>query len=76
MDPGVLIYLMREYNMDVNDLEKLLYYKCGMLGISDISNDMRAIEESDAPAAVLALDIFCQRTAKQIALSGCFSRRD
>ncbi|WP_319483207.1 acetate/propionate family kinase [uncultured Cohaesibacter sp.] len=67
MDPGVLIYLMREHNMDVNDLEKLLYYKCGILGISDISNDMRDIEENQEPGAVLALDIFCQRTAKQIA---------
>ncbi|WP_119308877.1 acetate/propionate family kinase [Cohaesibacter haloalkalitolerans] len=67
MDPGVLVYLMREYNMDVNDLEKLLYYKCGILGISDISNDMRDIEENQEPGAVLALDIFCQRTAKQIA---------
>ena len=28
---------------------------------------MRDIEESDAPGAVLAMDIFCQRTAKQIA---------
>ncbi|WP_319411889.1 acetate/propionate family kinase [uncultured Cohaesibacter sp.] len=67
MDPGVLIYLMREYNMGVDDLEKMLYYKCGLLGISDISNDMREIEENEAPGAVLALDIFCQRAAKQIA---------
>ncbi|WP_316860850.1 acetate/propionate family kinase [uncultured Cohaesibacter sp.] len=67
MDPGVLIYLIREYDMNADDLEKLLYYKCGLLGISAISNDMRDIEENEEPGAKLALDIFCNRVAKQIA---------
>jgi acetate kinase len=42
----------------------------GLLGLSELSNDCRTIEESAADGhqqAALALDIFCYRLAKQIA---------
>ncbi|WP_319533072.1 acetate/propionate family kinase [uncultured Cohaesibacter sp.] len=67
IDPGILIYLMRENGMDADDLEKVLYHESGLLGVSGISNDMRDLEDNTDPAAVLAVDLFCSRVAKQIA---------
>ena len=66
IDPGILIHLIREHEMSADDLEKLLYRESGLLGISEISNDMRDLVANDDPHAQLAVDIFCIRVAKQI----------
>ncbi|KAA0596218.1 acetate kinase [Azospirillum lipoferum] len=67
IDPGVLIYLMREKGYGADELEKLLYHKSGMLGVSGLSNDMRDLENSDLPAAAEAVELFCHNVAKQVA---------
>ena len=64
IDPGVLIYLMRK-GMDAGAIEKLLYNKSGLLGVSGISNDMRALLESRDPHAQEAVELFCFRIAKE-----------
>jgi acetate kinase len=69
LDPGVSIYLMREKKLDASQLEELLDRRSGLLGISDISSDMRSLHER-APAnadARLAIDMFCYSVRKQIA---------
>ena len=43
LDPGVMLYLMDRHNMDARALEKLLYQQSGLLGLSGISSDMRAL---------------------------------
>lgn len=65
IDPGVLIYLMRQKGMDADALEKLLYNKSGLLGVSGISNDMRDLLESAEPAAAQAVELFCYRVARE-----------
>ncbi|WP_245593523.1 acetate/propionate family kinase [Azospirillum halopraeferens] len=65
LDPGVLIYLMRANGMDADALEKLLYYRSGLLGVSGISNDMRVLLESEDPHAAEAVELFCFRVAKE-----------
>ncbi len=65
IDPGVLIYLMREKGMGADALEKLLYHKSGLLGVSGVSNDMRALLDSDSPQAAEAVELFCFQVAKQ-----------
>lgn len=65
IDPGVLIYLMRQKNMDAGAIEKLLYNKSGLLGVSGISNDMRALLDSSDPHAEEAVELFCFRIAKE-----------
>lgn len=67
IDPGVLIYLLREKGMDVTALEKLLYKESGLLGLSGISADMRDLLASDKPEAAQAVSMFCDRVAQQIA---------
>ena len=66
VDPGVLLYLLRDRGMSVKDLEQLLYHKSGLLGLSGISNDMRILEASTEARARLAIDYFVHRIAKEI----------
>ena len=65
IDPGVLIYLMRQKGMDADAIEKLLYNKSGLLGVSGVSNDMRALLEGADPHAAEAVELFCFRIAKE-----------
>lgn len=62
IDPGVLLYLGRQ-GMNFDQIEDMLYRKSGLLGVSGISGDMRALQASDAPAAREALDLFVYRVA-------------
>lgn len=66
IDPGVLLYLLREHKLDVDQLEHLLYKRSGWLGISGISGDMLTLEQSDTDSARAAIDHFCYRTALAI----------
>ena len=66
MDPGVVLYLFQELGMSTREVEDVLYRKSGLLGISGISNDMRALVGNDEPAARLAVDYFVYRAAKEI----------
>ena len=50
--------------MCIRDREKLLYKQSGLLGISGISNDMRALVDNPDPAARLAVDYFVYQVIK------------
>jgi len=63
IDPGVLLYLITTKNMTAPAVENLLYRECGLKGLSGISNDLRELLASDAPAAALAIDYFVYRIA-------------
>jgi len=64
LDPGVVLHLIREKNMTADDVEKMLYGKCGLLGLSGISNDMRDLETSSDPNAREAIDFFVYRASQ------------
>jgi len=66
MDPGVILYLFQSLGMSAKEVEALLYKQSGLLGISGISNDMRALLGRDEPAARLAVEYFVYRAAKEI----------
>ncbi|MGH8593099.1 MAG: acetate/propionate family kinase [Gammaproteobacteria bacterium] len=57
IDPGVLIYLMTELEMDVSQVSDLLYHRSGLLGLSGISHDVRQLLASDDPRASQAIEI-------------------
>jgi acetate kinase len=69
LDPGVLIYLMREKKLDAAMLEDLIDHRSGLLGISGVGSDMRRLHEaaSTSADARLAIDMFCYSIRKQIA---------
>lgn len=69
IDPAVVMYLMEKEKMSINDMNKLLNKKSGVLGISGVSSDFRDIEsaaDSGNKRAKLAIDIFCYRVKKYI----------
>jgi acetate kinase len=65
LDPGVLLYLMKERGMDANALEDLLYRRSGLLGVSGISSDMRTLRQSKVPAAAEAIALFVYRIVRE-----------
>ena len=66
LDPGVVLYLMRERGMDPAAVEKLLYNQSGLLGVSGVSSDMRGLLASDAPRARLAIDLYLYRIRREL----------
>lgn len=68
IDPAIIFYLHgKGYSSD--ELNNLLNKKSGLLGISEISNDMRNLTEAQARGdlrAKIAIDIFCYRLRKYI----------
>jgi acetate kinase len=64
VDPGILTYLLRQRHLTGEQLDQLLNKKSGLLGVSEISGDMReitvALREGNARAQ-LAFDVFVHR---------------
>ncbi len=69
LDPGVLVYLMREKKFDAARLEALIDQHSGLLGISGVSGDIRRLHEAAASNrdARLAIEMFCVSVRKQVA---------
>ena len=69
LDPGVLIFLMREKNYDAMMLEDLVDHHSGLLGISGLTSDMRGLHgaASSNADARLAIQMFCYSVRKQVA---------
>ena len=66
LDPGVLLYLMQHEHMDTAGIEDLIYRRSGLLGVSGISSDMRALLASAAPEAREAIDLFVYRIGREL----------
>jgi acetate kinase len=66
LDPGLMLYLMDELKMDARAIETLIYQRSGLLGVSELSSDMRALLSSDAPRAKLAVDLFLYRIGREL----------
>lgn len=76
IDPGVLLYLLKEKKYSVDQLNTLLYQNSGLLGVSGISSHMRELQSSTDPNAIEAVELYCYLAAKQLAalcatLQGC-----
>jgi acetate kinase len=61
LDPGVVLHLISGKGMTAVDVQKFLYQDCGLKGLSGISNDMRELQDSADPRAVLATRYFVYR---------------
>jgi acetate kinase len=53
-----LLYLLRTRRFDETSLEKMLYERSGLLGLSGSSGDMRVLQDSDDPRARFAVECF------------------
>jgi acetate kinase len=68
IDPGILIYLLRQKGLDADQLDYALNYESGLLGISGISSDMRQIlaampQQADAR---LAVEVYVHRIRQTV----------
>jgi acetate kinase len=61
IDPGVVLYLMAEKKMSADAISDLLWKNSGLKGMSGLSQDMRELEASEAPAARAAIAYFVSR---------------
>jgi acetate kinase len=64
VDPGILIYLMREQGYDAAGLDTLLNQQSGLQGLSGISHDLRTVEAAmnvGNQRAKLAWDVYIHR---------------
>lgn len=70
LDPSLISFISQAENISADEALDILNKKSGLLGISELSNDCRTLEEamiSGDHRAKLALDMFAVRTAKHLA---------
>jgi acetate kinase len=69
LDPGLVVYLMRQMERKVTALEKMLNHDAGMVALSGMANDMKTVREAAAKGdakAKLAVEIFTRSVKKAI----------
>lgn len=70
LDPSIIFHLVNQVGYTLDEVNNVLNKQSGLLGISELTNDCRGIEEGyqdGHKGATLALEIFCYRLAKYIA---------
>jgi len=69
IDPAIVLFLSRETGLGLDEVDSLLNRKSGLLGVSGLSNDMRALfkaAKGGHERAALALKMFGYRVRKYI----------
>ncbi len=69
IDPGALLYLLRERRLDAEALDHVVNFEAGLTGLAgtgDMSEIGRRAETGD-PEATLALEVFAYRVASAVA---------
>ncbi len=68
LDPGVILYLLKQKGMTPDQVNDVINRKGGVLGVSGISGDMEKLLEKERhePTAKAAVDLFCYQAKKFI----------
>ncbi|RRD38931.1 acetate/propionate family kinase [Comamonadaceae bacterium OH3737_COT-264] len=66
IDPGVLLYMLDQEKLSSAEIARVLYHESGLLGLSDLSNDMRTLEAAGTPQAQRAIDYFVMRAQREL----------
>ena len=69
MDAGIMEYLMKQYNLSMDEMMTILNKKSGVLGISGVSSDFRDLDDAAAEGnqrAALAVEVFAYKVRKMI----------
>jgi acetate kinase len=68
LDPGLLLYLMRHEQMTADQLDDLVNRRSGLLGVSEISPDMRDLlgRRAGDQRAAEAVALFCYQAKKWV----------
>ncbi len=68
IDPGVLIYMMRDLSMSADEIERVLYKESGLKALSGGESEVANLLASDDPRAQFAIDYFVMRTVRFIGM--------
>jgi acetate kinase len=69
LDPGLLLYVLREHGLSVDQLDHILHHESGLLGLSGVSSDFRQVEAAAAEGhqrSKLALDVYVYRVRAMV----------
>jgi acetate kinase len=68
LDPGLVSYLARTEQMSASQFQEMVNHKSGLLGVSEISSDLRDLlaQEAGDVRAAEAVALFCYQTKKWI----------
>jgi len=69
MDAGIMEYLMKQYDLSMDEMMTILNKKSGVLGISGVSSDFRDLDNAAADGnerAALAVEVFAYKVRKMI----------
>jgi acetate kinase len=68
LDPGLVAYLARTEGMNADQFHKMVNTESGLLGVSELSSDMRDLleQEQSDPRAAEAIALFCYQAKKWI----------
>ncbi len=68
LDPGLLLHLLRNENLSPDEMDEFINQKCGLLGLSETTADMRDLlaRRPTDPRAADAIDLFCYQARKWI----------
>ncbi len=68
LDPGLVSYLMRDAHLTLAQFDQLANHESGLLGVSEISGDVRDLLEREASdvRAAEAIELFCYQSRKWI----------
>lgn len=70
VDPAIPLHLIKQLGYTVDEVENILIRQSGLLGLTEVSNDCRYVEDGYVEGkaeAIRAMEIFCYRLAKYIA---------
>ena len=74
VDPSIHSFLASNLGWDIYKIDKMLNSQSGLLGLSNLSNDMRTLIEASEQGnedAAIAIEVFCYRLAKSLAALSC-----
>lgn len=67
IDPGAVLHLVLREGLSAEAVETMLTRESGLVGVSGSSGDMRVLLESADPRAAEAVELFCERAARETA---------
>ncbi|AOA59324.1 acetate/propionate family kinase [Acinetobacter larvae] len=74
VDPSLHSFLASNLGWDIEKIDNMLNKESGLLGLSNLSNDMRTLVEASQAGnedATLAIEVFSYRLAKSLAALSC-----
>ncbi len=66
LDAGVVLHLLKQLEMQLEEVDRLLYLESGLQGVSGLSADMRILLASNKKEAAEAVELYCYLAARQI----------